>query len=142
MDAYFRICRIFAARPRVADSANVLYLIKIDGTVLVFVDEIQNSSIAIKTLRYFYEELPGIYVIATGSLLETMLNRQISFPVGRVEYMALRPCTSGEFLGAVGEAPLGEYVESAAVPEVLHSRLHNVPYYAGSLEKIVEKGHA
>lgn len=114
---------------------------KIDGTVLVFIDEVQNSSIAIKMLRHFYEELPGIYVIAAGSLLETMLNRQISFPVGRVEYMALRPCTFGEFLGAVGEASLGEYVESVAVPEVLHSRLlslFNTYTLIGGMPQVVD----
>ena len=72
------------------------------GTILVFIDEIQNSAYAIKMLRYFYEELPEIYVIAAGSLLETMLNKHISFPVGRVEYMALRPCSFCEFLGAIG----------------------------------------
>ena len=72
------------------------------GETLLFIDEIQNSAFAVKMLRYFYEELPGIYVIAAGSLLETMLNEQLSFPVGRVEYIALRPCTFCEFLGAIG----------------------------------------
>lgn len=76
------------------------------GSTLLFIDEIQNSPIAIKMLRYFYENLPEVYVIAAGSLLETMLsqNREVSFPVGRVEYMALHPCSFDEFLGALGRA--------------------------------------
>ena len=45
--------------------------VKVNGSVLIFIDEIQNSPIAIKMLRYFYEELPDIYVIAAGSLLES-----------------------------------------------------------------------
>ena len=44
-------------------------------------------------LRYFYEELPDIYVIAAGSLLEKLIDVHVSFPVGRVQYMALRPCS-------------------------------------------------
>ena len=42
---------------------------KSDGDTLIFIDEIQNSSLAIKMLRYFYEEMPHLYVIAAGSLL-------------------------------------------------------------------------
>lgn len=96
-----------------------------EGTTLIFIDEIQNSPIAIKMLRYFYEEYPEVYVIAAGSLLETMLdrNRQVSFPVGRVEYMVLRPCTFDEFLGAVGEKGLHDMVCSGAVPEALHGHV-------------------
>lgn len=97
--------------------------VKNSGSILIFIDEIQNSKFAIKVLRYFYEELPQIHVIAAGSLLETMLNRQVSFPVGRVEYMALRPCTFVEFLGAIGEKNLAEMVTAMAVPEVLHDRM-------------------
>ena len=93
------------------------------GTTLLFIDEIQNSLTAIKMLRYFYEEFPEVHVSAAGSLLETMLNRQVSFPVGRVEYMALRPCTFDEFLGAMGETALQEMVRNLAVPEILHSKV-------------------
>lgn len=94
-----------------------------NGSILLFIDEIQNSPVAIKMLRYFYEELPDVYVIAAGSLLETMINRQISFPVGRVEYMALRPCSFDEFLGAIGEVALQEMVCNGDVPEVLHPKV-------------------
>ena len=90
---------------------------------LIFIDEIQNSATAIKSLRYFYEELPQLHVISAGSLLETMLNRGASFPVGRVEYLALRPCSFQEFLGAVGQTALQEMVNSVRVPEALHSKV-------------------
>lgn len=93
------------------------------GETLLFIDEIQNSAFAVKMLRYFYEELPGIYVIAAGSLLETMLNEQLSFPVGRVEYIAQRPCTFCEFLGAIGEDSVRMMVEQLQVPEVLHNKV-------------------
>ncbi len=91
--------------------------------ILFFIDEIQNSSIAIKSLRYFYEDMPEIYLIAAGSLLESLMQKQVSFPVGRVEYLALRPCSFSEFLGALGELPLQEKLTSASVNELLHNRL-------------------
>ena len=59
---------------------------------LIFIDEIQNEPKAVQVLRYFYEKRPDLYVIAAGSLLESLMGRHISFPVGRVEYMALHPC--------------------------------------------------
>lgn len=71
---------------------------KSDGQNLLFVDEIQNSPDAIRLLRYFKKEVPWLYVIASDSSLETLIDKHVSFPVGRVEYMALRPCSFVEFL--------------------------------------------
>ena len=88
---------------------------------LIFIDEIQNEPKAVQTLRFFYEKRPDIYVIAAGSLLESLMDRHISFPVGRVEYMALHPCTFVEFLSAIGEEMLAEKVEAVDVPQSLHS---------------------
>ena len=88
--------------------------------VLIFIDEIQNEPKAVQALRYFYEKRPDLYVIAAGSLLESLMGRHISFPVGRVEYMALHPCTFVEFLDAIGEEQLACRVEQIAVPQSLH----------------------
>lgn len=74
-----------------------------DDKILIFIDEIQNSPAAIKMLRYFFEQANHLYVIAAGSLLESILDNQISFPVGRVEYMILRPFSFEEFLMAQQE---------------------------------------
>lgn len=73
------------------------------GTTLIFIDEIQNSPKTIALLRYFYEQRPDLYVIAAGSLLENLVDVKVSFPVGRVQYLALRPCSYYEFLGALGK---------------------------------------
>jgi len=94
-----------------------------EGRTLLFIDEIQQSPKAIAKFRYFYEEAPHIYVIGAGSLLESLIDVHISFPVGRVEYMAIRPCTFSEFLGAIGETELQEAVKSVSVPEVIHSKV-------------------
>lgn len=75
---------------------------KLDQTLL-FIDEIQEIPEALNMLRYFYEQVPKLHVIAAGSLLETAINGQVKFPVGRVEYKILRPVSFHEFLLAMGE---------------------------------------
>ena len=80
------------------------------GSTLLFIDEIQCSPAAVAMLRYFYEQLPDVHVVAAGSLLESLIDRHISFPVGRVEYMAMRPCSFREFLTATGNNPLRERI--------------------------------
>ena len=64
--------------------------IRNEGTILLFIDEIQNSAKAVALLRYFYEELPDIYVIAAGSLLENLIDVRVSFPCKRfVDFLDL-----------------------------------------------------
>ncbi|MDR1160987.1 MAG: AAA family ATPase [Tannerellaceae bacterium] len=97
------------------------------GKTLLFIDEIQNSKTAITKLRYFYEtKLPDLYVIAAGSLLETALNTNVSFPVGRVEYLAVRPCVFNEFLRAIGEKQLEKALLDCQIPEALHDKTMNL----------------
>ena len=69
------------------------------GRTLIFIDEIQNAPKAIALLRYFKEEAGDLFVIAAGSLLETIMDRKISYPVGRVEYLMMHPVSFREFLG-------------------------------------------
>ena len=93
------------------------------GKTLIFVDEIQNSPKAVSLLHYFYEEAKDLFVIASGSLLETILNRKISFPVGRVEYMVLYPCSFREFLEALDEKEYLKLLEMEVVPDFAHDTL-------------------
>lgn len=103
-----------------------IYLInektKDKSKTLLFIDEIQHSPRAVAMLRYFHEELPHIHVIAAGSLLETMIGKNISFPVGRVEYAAMRPCSFNEFLNALGHKQYNELLNNCEVPEILHKK--------------------
>lgn len=64
---------------------------------LLFIDEIQESPKVVNLLRYFKEEAPSLAVIAAGSMLETLLGKNLTFPVGRVEYRVLRPFSFEEF---------------------------------------------
>src|SRR5574344_97416 len=118
---------LFEKNDAVEDVLTAIYLFlnkpKTKGNVLLFIDEIQNSTRAVSLLRYFYEELPHIYVIGAGSLLESLIDRQIHFPVGRVEYLALRPCTFCEFLGALGEEEIQKKIETVSLPSSIHERV-------------------
>jgi hypothetical protein len=73
------------------------------SNTLLFIDEIQEVPKALNTLRYFYELAPEISVISAGSMLETLFDKNISFPIGRVEYKVIRPVSFPEFLSAIGE---------------------------------------
>lgn len=75
------------------------------GESLLFLDEIQHCPEALISLRYFKEKMPHLHVIAAGSLLEFLLKEEnFSFPVGRVEFLYLRPLSFLEYLRAA--APL------------------------------------
>ncbi|MBN1984227.1 MAG: ATP-binding protein [Chitinivibrionales bacterium] len=83
---------------------------------LLFLDEIQECPSALKSLRYFYEKHPSLYVIATGSLLEFIESSDdISIPVGRVMNYYLSPLSFGEFLSACEEFRLREYLRSLSI---------------------------
>jgi predicted AAA+ superfamily ATPase len=90
---------------------------------LLFIDEIQAHPPAINMLRYFYEEYPELKVIAAGSLLETILDKGLTYPVGRVEYMVMRPVSFPEFLGAIDEMMALEQLEHIPVNDYAHERL-------------------
>ncbi|MDA3884752.1 MAG: AAA family ATPase [Candidatus Delongbacteria bacterium] len=77
----------------------------IEGQSLIFFDEIQICSKAITALRYFYEDMPNLHIIAAGSLLEFELEN-ISVPVGRINFIHIYPMSFAEFLTASGKAHL------------------------------------
>lgn len=77
-------------------------------------------------MRYFYEKANDIHVIVAGSLLETIIDvRRISFPVGRVEYMAIRPCSFVEFLYGIGEHFDAELIKNQQIRSSVHARVIN-----------------
>ncbi len=73
------------------------------GKTLLFLDEIQACPKAILALRYFKEKIPELHVIGAGSLLEfTLMQHQFSFPVGRVQFIYMKPLSFEEFASALG----------------------------------------
>lgn len=94
-----------------------------EADTLLFIDEIQSSPPAVAMLRYFYEDYPELPVIAAGSLLESLLDRHISFPVGRVEYLRVHPLTFEEFLLATGEDQAAAMLNRIPLPAIAHDKL-------------------
>jgi len=78
---------------------------------LLFFDEIQACPRAIMALRYFYEKMPDLHVMAAGSLLEFIFS-EISFPVGRIQTMDIQPLNFSEFLHATRYAKAAEICNS------------------------------
>lgn len=88
----------------------------IPGKSLLFLDEIQECPAAIQALRYFKEKQPDLHVIGAGSLLEFALNSEdFKMPVGRIEFLYLKPLSFKEFLDATGESHLREFIESVNI---------------------------
>lgn len=95
---------------------------------LLFLDEIQTAPELLAKLRWFAEEMPELPVIATGSLLDFVLEEHVfSMPVGRVQYLHLEPMSFEEFLLAMGQdklcAFLATYELTDELPQILHERL-------------------
>lgn len=93
------------------------------GQTLLFIDEIQESPEAINILRYFYEEIPALYVIAAGSLLEFAMRETEHFPVGRVEFLYLHPLNFLEYLEAKGLNELLVKIHKIPASESAHQHL-------------------
>jgi len=69
-----------------------------EKTLIIF-DEIQYCPRALTSLKYFNEEANEYHIIATGSLLGVLLNREShSFPVGKVDFLTMGPMDFEEFL--------------------------------------------
>lgn len=97
------------------------------GKTLLFLDEIQDCPEAIMALRYFWEDMPDLHVIAAGSLLEFALDELPTFGVGRIHSMYMYPMTFDEFLMANGEQLLLDLRNQASaenpLDEVIHTQL-------------------
>lgn len=89
-------------------------------TILLFIDEIQEEPQAVAMLRYFFESLPQVHVIAAGSRLQSLMKQHVSFPVGRVEYMTLRPCSFVEFVNAKEGPEWADMLRNISVPAFMH----------------------
>ena len=111
----------------VAEISSIMQIPVIEGRTLLFFDEIQECKEVISALRFFWEDMPNLHVIAAGSLLEFALNDISSFGVGRISSVFMYPMSFDEFLLAQGYESLFEMKRtwSAAEPPsyILHEKL-------------------
>ncbi len=109
----------------ITERLSVLYNTPIiEGKTLLFLDEIQACPEAISSLRFFYEKIPGLHVVAAGSLLEFALSELPSFGVGRIRSLFMYPFSFEEFLAASGEEMLIKMMEKADPLSPLDLPLH------------------
>jgi predicted AAA+ superfamily ATPase len=90
---------------------------------LLFIDEIQESAEAISMLRYFYEKEPLLNVVAAGSLLEHVMRKVRSFPVGRVQMLYMYPVNFSEFLLANGQNMAYDQLCKVPIEDFAHPSL-------------------
>lgn len=95
------------------------------GSTLLFIDEIQTVPQAITALRYFYELMPDLHVLAAGSLVDFAIS-QVGMPVGRVSGLYVYPLSFLEFLAALGHAGWIKLILSRDEHNPISSPLHDV----------------
>ena len=116
--------------------------VDIDTDTLIILDEIQEASRGITSLKYFREKAPQYHVMAAGSLLRIAMHRHDSFPVGKVDFMTLYPLSFFEFLDAVGEGRMVDLLRKGDWPMVTmfrsqyEDRLRQY-YYVGGMPGVV-----
>lgn len=94
-------------------------------STLLFLDEIQAVPDLLAKLRYFYEEYPELPVVAAGSLLDFVLEApKFSMPVGRIEYFHLGPLSFHDFLLAMGEVTLVEWLQNWTLDDDIPLPIH------------------
>lgn len=93
---------------------------------LIILDEIQECSEALNSLKYFRENANEYHVIVAGSLLGTLLAEPKSYPVGMVNILDVYPLVFGEFLEATDPILYGYYKniqKGQFIEELFHNRL-------------------
>ena len=68
---------------------------------LIILDEIQEDPKALKALKYFCENAREYHIVSAGSLLGVAIHEGTSFPVGKVDFLDLKPLSFFEFMEAI-----------------------------------------
>lgn len=118
--------------------------IQLDRT-LIILDEIQECGRAITAMKYFCENAPEYHIVCAGSLLGIALQKQLSFPVGKVDFLTLYPMSFSEFLRAAAPENLADLVENFkqgdTLPALIAERLVTFLrqyYVTGGMPEVVE----
>lgn len=95
------------------------------GDTLIIFDEIQSVPRGLNALKYFCEQAPEFDVAAAGSLLGMHTHPGDSFPVGKVDFLDLRPLSFTEFLKAGNQALIARAIENGEIGKIdlFHDRL-------------------
>ncbi|MCL2111577.1 MAG: ATP-binding protein [Clostridiales bacterium] len=86
------------------------HVIDPSNTLIIF-DEVQEVPAALTSLKYFNENAPEYHIVCAGSLLGVALHQGTSFPVGKVDFLDLRPLSFAEFMQAMGKERFASLIE-------------------------------
>ena len=94
--------------------------VDIDGDTLIIFDEVQMCYPALTSLKYFLQDAPEYHIACAGSLLGLALadrrdgedGPSHTFPVGKVDFIRLRPMCFGEFVIARMGRRTFDYLDS------------------------------
>ena len=94
---------------------------------LIILDEIQECGRALTALKYFCENAPEYHIACAGSFLGIALRSNLSFPVGKVDFLTLYPMSFYEYLVAMGFGQLADHLDNFrkgyALPEAIGDKL-------------------
>ena len=130
---------------RIINELSIISKSKIEqGKTLIIFDEIQECDSALTSLKYFNENGNGYHIVCAGSLLGIALHKDVSFPVGKVDFITLYPMSFYEFLIAAGEEDLYNYLLSfngkaisAAIAPKINALLKQY-YVVGGMPEVVD----
>lgn len=112
------------------------------GKTLIILDEIQELSKGLSSLKYFCEDAPEYHVAVAGSLLGVALHHGESAPVGKVNIIHLYPMSFEEFLLAKNEVNVLQILLSKdwTTITMLHDKLTKLLreyYFVGGMPEAV-----
>ena len=113
------------------------------GKTLIFFDEIQYARRGLLALKYFKEKMPQYHVMAAGSLLGVIDHQNDSFPVGKVDFLEIKPLCFEEFLLALNKNGLVELLHSADFKTITAFKNQYIDllrqyYYVGGMPEVVK----
>ena len=118
----------------------------IPGKTLLIFDEIQECPNALNSLKYFNENANEYHICCAGSLLGVKLYHTKGFPVGKVNFLHLYPLNFLEYLEALNQTQLKEYILSLTlndtISEPIHEKILNILkqyLYTGGMPEAVVK---
>ena len=76
-------------------------------------------------MRYFYEQMPELHLIGAGSLVEFVLSSEnFKVPVGRIQYLYMKPLSFGEFLITTGNQKARALLNRISLEESINNAIH------------------
>ncbi len=128
---------------RILSTIEIVSGISIDEETLLIFDEIQEAPKGLTALKYFYENAPDYFVVAAGSFLGVSLQKNHTFPVGKVDFLYLYPLSFEEFLLNCGEEPLLHHLreKNLEIIRPFHEKLISLLreyYFTGGMPEVLQ----